>query len=150
MIRKMQREDVAQVMRIWLNGNVDAHPFIWREYWESNYSTVQGQLAQAEVWVSEQHGDIQGFVGLMGDGIAGIFVDRRCRSQGVGKRLLDEVKARHRRLTLSVYHKNPRAKAFYLREGFSVLAEEMDEATGELAYTMLWKEDGCGEATPRC
>lgn len=42
-------------------------------------------------------------------------------------------------LTLDVYQKNNRAVAFYFREGFSVLSEELDKATGEIEYTMIWK-----------
>ena len=44
MIRKFQKEDTGQVMRIWLNGNKDAHPFIPKEYWESNYSMVENRF----------------------------------------------------------------------------------------------------------
>ena len=35
---------------------------------------------------------IRGFVGMAGDYLAGIFVDRRSRSMGIGKTLLDYVK----------------------------------------------------------
>lgn len=46
----------------------------------------------------------------------------------------------HSTLSLGVYQKNKRAVSFYLREGFSILSEELDEATGETEYTMIWKE----------
>lgn len=67
MIRKFQKEDTGQVMRIWLNGNKDAHPFIPKEYWEANYSMVEEQILQAEVFVYEADGEIQGFIGIVGD-----------------------------------------------------------------------------------
>ena len=82
MIRKFQKEDTGQVMRIWLNGNKDAHPFIPKEYWEANYSMVEEQILQAEVFVYEADGEIQGFIGIVGGYIAGIFVDRAYRSLG--------------------------------------------------------------------
>lgn len=139
MIRKYQKADAEQVMKIWLNGNEDAHPFIPKEYWESNFGTVQEQLLQAKVFVCELHGEIHGFIGLVDHYIAGIFVAQKHRSHGVGKQLLDYVKSKYDALSLGVYKKNKRAVAFYFREGFSVLSEEMDETTGEMEYTMIWK-----------
>ena len=58
MIREFQTADTEQVMQIWLNGNEDAHPFISKKYWCSNFSMVQEQLLQAEVFVYEKDGII--------------------------------------------------------------------------------------------
>lgn len=139
MIRKFQKADTGQVMQIWLNGNGDAHPFVPKEYWESNFEMVQNQLLQAEVFVYNMHGEILGFIGITDNYIAGIFVDKKHRSLGIGKKLIDYVKSKYYSLSLAVYKKNNRAVAFYFREGFSVLSEELDEATGEVEYTMIWE-----------
>lgn len=136
MIRKFQQTDTGQVMQIWLKGNIDAHPFIPKEYWESNFEMVQEQLIQAEVYVHETNDTIQGFIGIQDDYIAGIFVKKECRSQGIGKRLLDHVQSFHKELTLNVYKKNYRAMAFYQREGFLAVSEQLDEDTGEMEVTM--------------
>lgn len=74
-------------MKLWLSGNVDAHPFIPKEYWESNFSMVEEQILQAEVFLCETDGEIQGFIGIVGNYIAGIFVDKKYRSLGIGKQL---------------------------------------------------------------
>lgn len=55
MIRKFQSADTEQVMKIWLHGNEYAHPFIPKDYWKSNYSMVQEQLLQAEVYVYQRN-----------------------------------------------------------------------------------------------
>lgn len=141
MIRSMENSDLDQVMALWLQGNLDAHPFIPRDYWESNFPMVREQIAQAEVYVCQERGTIQGFAGLAGDYIAGIFVAREHRSQGVGKRLLDHAKAAHRALSLGVYEKNHRAVSFYLREGFRASSRQVEEATGEMEYTMTWRAE---------
>lgn len=96
-------------MRIWLNGNKDAHPFIPKEYWEANYSMVEEQILQAEVFVYEADGEIQGFIGIVGGYIAGIFVDRAYRSLGAGRELLNCAKQLYDSLSLGVYQKNERA-----------------------------------------
>lgn len=139
MIRKLQKADIEQVMQIWLNGNKEAHSFVPKEYWETNFDMVQEQLLQAEVFVYIKNGEIFGFIGIVDNYIAGIFVDKKHRSSGIGKKLLDRVKSQYHSLSLEVYRKNKRAVSFYLREGFSVLSEELDEATGEGEYTMVWE-----------
>lgn len=138
MIRKFQKTDIEQVMKIWLNSNIEAHSFVPEKYWKSNFDMVKEQLPQADVYVSDCDGEIQGFIGIVDSYIAGIFVDEKYRSHGIGRQLLCHAKQTYPSLTLSVYHKNDRAVTFYRREGFSILSEQPDEATGELEYTMGW------------
>lgn len=139
MIRMFDARDLNQVMELWLNGNIEAHDFIPRNYWESNAPMVREQLLRAEIYVYETDGKILGFVGLQGDYLAGIFVDRHARSMGIGGQLIHYVQKIRRTLTLNVYRKNQRAMEFYLREGFSVLSEDIDEATGETDIVLSWK-----------
>lgn len=139
MIRMFDARDLDQVMELWLNGNIEAHDFIPRNYWESNAPMVREQLLQAEIYVYETDGKILGFVGLQGDYLAGIFVDRHARSMGIGGQLIHYVQKIRRTLTLNVYRKNQRAMEFYLREEFSVLSEDIDEATGETDIVLSWK-----------
>lgn len=83
-------------------------------------------------------GEICGFIGVQEDYIAGIFVKRDSRCAGIGKQLLDHVKENHSALTLNVYRKNRRAVEFYLREGFSVISEDIEPDSGEADKTMRW------------
>lgn len=66
MIRKLQKADVIKVADIWLDSNVKTHNFIPAQYWKSNYDPVKEMLLQAEVYVYESNGEIQGFIGLNG------------------------------------------------------------------------------------
>lgn len=140
MIREFQVSDTEQVMQLWLAGNEDAHPFIPKSYWHSHFIKVQEELLQAKIFVYDTNGEIQGFIGMVNEYIAGIFVDKNCRSCGIGKQLLTYVKQKHDSLSLGVYQKNTRAVSLYLREGFSILSEGVDDATGESEYTMFWKK----------
>lgn len=140
MIRTFQRTDIDHVMRLWLSGNEDAHPFIPKEYWLAHFSAVQEQILQAEIFVCETDHAIRGFIGITDGYIAGIFVDRPFRSHGIGKQLLDFTKQLHPALSLSVYQKNQKAVSFYLREGFSVFSQSLDEDTNEREYTMIWSK----------
>ena len=140
MIRIFQSSDLSRVMEIWLRSNMQAHPFIPHSYWETHFDEVSKALAQASVFVYESGGGIQGFIGLTGDYIAGIFVDDAARGNGIGRMLLDHAKGRHTRLTLQVYEKNRRAAAFYQREQFIIQARQLDESTGEMELLMAWTE----------
>ena len=64
MIRVVQKADITKVADIWLDTNIKAHNFISAQYWESNYEMVKEMLLQAEVYVCESNGEIQGFIGL--------------------------------------------------------------------------------------
>ena len=144
MIRKLQKTDIDTVSQIWLDANRDAHDFIPAEYWENNFLPVKEMLLQAEVYVyiDECKNRIEGFAGLDQEYIAGIFVRKEARSEGIGKALLDFVKEKKQELTLNVYRKNERAVRFYEREGFYIIERTTDESTDEKEYLMRWKGKG--------
>ena len=138
MIRELHEDDLEIAMKIWLGANIQAHDFIPKTYWQANYEMVKGMLPDSRVIVFEDSEKIKGFAGLTGNYIAGIFVDPKSQSKVIGKSLLDSVKENHSRLSLHVYKKNVRAIRFYLREGFHITKERIDENTGEAELEMNW------------
>lgn len=138
MIRDFKAEDIEKIMKLWLDTNVSAHSFIENAYWNDNYEAVKEMLPQAKLFVVEQDGKLQGFIGLNQSYIAGIFVAEDSQSQGIGKQLLDYVKSKHKELSLQVYQKNERAVRFYLREGFTIILKQVDDNTGEAELVMKW------------
>ena len=140
MIRKFGKSDHENVMQIWLYSNINAHSFIPDEYWRGKYSAVKKMLPYAEVYVYEADDvhEVQGFIGLTDNYIAGIFVKEEVRSRGIGRLLLDRVKRIKDSLELSVYQKNMRAVSFYQREDFLICAEKIDDETGEKEFLMKW------------
>ena len=136
-IRALRRADIGRVMELWLDANLKAHSFIPTAYWKSNFDAVKEMLPQAEVYVYEDEGEIDAFVGLNGTYIEGIFVSSEMQSKGIGRRLLDFVKTKRTELCLNVYQKNTRAIDFYQREGFKIRCEGLDESTGEKDYEMV-------------
>ena len=64
MIRQLQKEDVDEAARIWLDANLDAHDFISPQYWKDNFKAVKEMLSQGELYVCEDENkeEIQGFV----------------------------------------------------------------------------------------
>ena len=139
MIRELQKTDIDRIVEIWLNTNLNAHYFISAQYWKNNFELVKEMLLQAKVYVYENDQKIQGFIGMSGEHIEGIFVSNDMQSQGIGKILLNYVKDKGDKLRLNVYQKNTRAISFYQREGFEIQCSGFDEATGEKDYVMVWK-----------
>ena len=88
-IRKLQKTDINRVAEIWLTANRNAHAFIPAAYWESHLDFVKNMLPQTEVYVYETNQTIQGFIGINGESIEGIFVANEMQSHGIGKLLLD-------------------------------------------------------------
>lgn len=64
MIRAFTPADLPQVMELWLQGNLDAHSFISPDYWYGKRSLAAELIPQAEVYVSEQDGSLDGFWAL--------------------------------------------------------------------------------------
>ena len=61
--------------------------------------------------------------------------------RGIGKALLDIVKEKKAELALHAYQKNEKAVRFYLREGFRIRREMIDEDTREEEYLMEWSKE---------
>ena len=142
MIRNFKENDLLIVMQIWLDTNIKAHRFIPKEYWTDNYAMVKDTLPQAEIYVYEDDNTnrIDGFIGLTGNYIEGIFVRETIQSKGVGKQLLNYAKGIKSSLRLSVYQKNTRAMAFYQREQFVIHSENIDDSTNEKEFIMVWNK----------
>lgn len=81
----------------------------------------------------------QGLSGINNGYIEGIFVKEGNKSNGIGKRLLDECKKKYNKIELNVYEKNNRAIKFYKREGFYIIDKNIDHNTGEMEIKMRWK-----------
>ena len=140
MIRELQKADVNKVADIWLDTNIKTHYFIPAKYWKSNFELVKELLLQATVYVYEDNQEIQGFIGLNGEYIEGIFVSDEKQSQGIGKILLNYAKDKRSKLLLNVYQKNTQAISFYQREGFEVQYSSLDKDVGEKDYVMSWEQ----------
>lgn len=139
MIRKMIPADLKAVLQIWLTANLEAHAFIPAVYWRQNQAVVQKALMQADVYVYHECGVILGFIGLEDQFIAGLFVAKDARGQGIGSQLLAVVKAKHWRLTLTVYQQNHQACHFYQQAGFQVVKVQQDSATQATEFLMRWQ-----------
>ena len=140
MIRVFKENDISVVMQIWLDTNIKTHSFISKCYWMDNYDMVKKIIPQAEIYVYEDNitNQIEGFIGLTDNYIAGLFVKEGVQSKGIGKQLLNYAKGIKSNMRLSVYNKNIRAIKFYQREQFVIQSENTDDNTNEKELIMVW------------
>lgn len=136
-IRKLQLNDLDEVMQIWLAGNLKAHPFVAPSYWKEHLPLVRQALMQAKVIVAVNNSKIVGFAGMQANYLARIFVKEEFQHQGVGRKLLSAIKQTHASITLEVYLANEQAVRFYRQQDFKVVKEQIDE-TGNREYLMKW------------
>lgn len=139
MIRKFENSDLDSVMQIWLDGNIKAHNFISPQYWHNNFDYVKSALLSSEIYVYDDE-MVEGFIGLNGSYIEGVFVKSGSQHKGIGTDLLNYAKQKYDELSLSVYQKNTNAISFYNKNGFKIISENIDLNTNETEYKMKWKK----------
>ena len=137
-ISQMTHTQLDRLMVIWLNSNSDAHEFIGQDYWMSHEVEVRAALPNAEIYVYETEDGILGFIGLIDNYIAGLFVDKAYRGLGIGRQLLAEAKKEKDDLQLQVFVKNTQAVTFYQSQDFAILTTQLDEKTNETELVMTW------------
>lgn len=140
-IRPASPTDLDAIMNLWLTGNLAAHDYISAGFWHAHEAEVRQAMSASQLWVAEKNNTLLGFLGLVDDYIAGLFVDSKAQGQGVGGKLVTHLQATHERLTLAVYQKNTRAIRFYQHHGFILGNSQVDEATGEKEYLMTWEKN---------
>lgn len=136
MIRILKPSDIDAVMNIWLSSNIQAHSFIPREYWMKYFGQVKEMLPDATVYVYEDNGSVQGFIGLTKNYIEGIFVEESMRGKGIGTQLLNLAKQLCSSLTLQVYEKiNPHCGSTSKRDFKS---KRNKWILKQVRWTLLW------------
>ncbi len=97
---------------------------------------VKEMLPDATVYVYEDNGSVQGFIGLKKNYIEGIFVEESMRGKGIGTQLLNLAKQLCSSLTLQVYEKNQSALRFYFKEDFK--SKRNKWILKQVRWTLLW------------
>ena len=139
MIEPFDPSKLDQVMTIWLETNIDAHPFVPASFWKDNFEFVKGALSDADILVYEE-GVVKGFIGIVEQSyIAGLFVAKQYQGQGLGHALIEACKQKYSSLALDVYVENKSAVKFYEKRGFEIKETKQNEDTQQQEYFMVWE-----------
>lgn len=89
---QLTEKELETIMAIWLQTNLEAHPFVAPTYWQENKAFVRAALPKATLILAEEEDQIIGFLGLMDNYIAGIFIKKAFQGKGIGQKLLQVAK----------------------------------------------------------
>ncbi len=138
MIREYAARDLPELLSVWESASAIAHPFLAPEFIAAERENIPNlYLPNTETWVAEQEGRVVGFISLMGDEVAALFVTPDHQRHGIGHALLG--KAQHLRgdLVVEVFAANSIGRGFYHQSGFTPLAESIHEPTGQSLIRMV-------------
>lgn len=138
-IRKLKNEEISTIVELWYETSIEAHYFVSKEYWKANKAEMKEKyIPNSETYVAEKDKNIAGFISLMDNYLAAIFVKPQEQGKKIGTTLLNYVKDSKKKLQLKVYSKNIKSVEFYKTNGFSIQSESIDENTGEKELLMEW------------
>ncbi|MFM4705298.1 GNAT family N-acetyltransferase [Aeromonas bivalvium] len=139
MLRASRAEDMDGIVEIWLLASLQSHDFVDASvWWKAQEELRTRYLEQARIWVHEEGGELQGFIALVDDYLAALFVRPERQGQGVGHALLQAAKGEARSLHARVFTENEPAVRFYRQHGFIIDGETQDPLTGHGQYRMHW------------
>ena len=119
MLRASRPEDMEEIVEIWLLASLQAHDFVDAScWWQAQEDLRTRYLDHARIWVFEERGELLGFMALVDDYLAALFVRPDRQGRGVGHALLQEAKLQGARLHARVFVENEQAVRFYRRRGF--------------------------------
>lgn len=128
-----------QILKIWLEASIQAHDFISSDFWESKIDDMKEiYLPSAETYVFEEGNELKGFVSLLGDTLAALFVSPHHQGNGIGKQLILRSKSMRKKLLLTVYKENEKSIEFYRKNGFKLIQEQIDDHTGHSEVIMAF------------
>ncbi|MBT2757644.1 N-acetyltransferase [Mesobacillus foraminis] len=140
-IRTVKNTEVHKLVEIWYEGSLIAHDFIDKDYWKSQQTEMEEKyIPMSETYVVSNEKDVVGFVSMMDNYLAALFIDLKHQGGGYGKGLLDFIKRQRENIQLKVYKRNKKAVNFYLKNGFVIKEETLDEQTSEEEFLMEWEK----------
>lgn len=140
-IRSNKKNEINKLVELWYEGSLIAHDFIDKDYWNSQRMEMEEKyIPMSETYVVSNEKDVVGFVSMIDNYLAALFIDVKHQGEGYGKGLLNFIKGRRESIQLKVYKKNKKAADFYLKNGFVIKEETLDEQTSEEEFKMEWEE----------
>ena len=137
MLRASRSDDMDEIVEIWLLASLQAHDFVDAScWWQAQEDLRTRYLDHARIWVFEERGELLGFMALVEDYLAALFVRPDRQGRGVGHALLQEAKRQGASLHARVFVENDQAVRFYRRHGFRIGNEVSDPLTGHPQYEM--------------
>lgn len=140
-VAAIESGDIPEIVDIWYKVSLVAHSFIHGEYWRKNRDLMATKyIPMSDTYKAVDGERIIGFISLLNDYLAAIFVKEEFQGKGVGSLLVNHAKSLNSSLQLKVFSKNIKSIEFYKSKGFTVILESIDSETGEKEFLMKWEK----------
>ena len=137
MIRKIEPEEINDVLDVWISASIQAHSFIDKEFWKSKIDDMRElYIPNSDTYIFKENEIIKGFFSLHGNMLAAMFVSPWFQGNGIGRKMMEKAKSLRDRLELTAYKENPKSIEFYGKCGFQIIKEKVDIHTGHVEVLM--------------
>lgn len=137
MIRKYKDEDTEAIISVWRRASAIAHPFLSDSFIDQGEQDIRNiYLKFAETWVTVIDDQVVGFIAMAENEIGGLFLSPDMQGQGLGRDMVDLVRAIRPSLTVEVFEKNTIGRRFYAAYGFQGTETYLHEASGEMVLKL--------------
>ncbi len=140
MIRPYVADDLAAVVVVWDEASRIAHPFLDEQFFADEREQIASEwmpVADSSVFVLD--GQVVGFVAMLGNEVGGLFVHPDHQRSGIGRALLDSVRATRPFLELDVFERNDLGRRFYAAYGFREIGRHVSDVGGEIEVRLRFE-----------
>ncbi len=138
-INNISEKEIPEIVDIWYEVSLQAHAFVPNDYWKKNKDQMSRKyIPMSETFKATDGDNILGFISLLDEYLAAIFVKSEYQGRGIGSQLLNYAMSLRNKLQLKVFCKNKKSVQFYKSKGFSVISESKHNETGEDELFMQW------------
>lgn len=132
MIRPYQESDVGDIIEVWYQASLVAHPFLSEDFLAEEERKIRAvYLPNTQTWVYEEQGKLVGFISLINNEVGAIFVHPLLQRRGIGRALMDKACSLHETVELDVFEANSIGRTFYSKYGFVPIRQFTHDETGE-------------------
>ena len=119
-IRPRNAADDQPLADLWQRSVRATHDFLAEDDIQLLYPLVRdAYLPALKTWLWQNPvGNPGGFIASAGDKVEMLFIEPAQRGQGIGRQLLDYLRAQNPSLSVDVNQQNPQAHGFYRHYGF--------------------------------
>ena len=138
MIRKLEKTDLAQVIKIWFDVHIKARGFVSTDLWISGEAKLKAAMDTGEVYVVTDKRTVTGFMHIDGSHILNFFVSEGRHYKKACAHLFDHAKTLSSHLILHAFQNDEDAVKVYDHAGFIKSDESTNEFTGEPEKLYEW------------
>ena len=143
MIRRFEMADLDDALDAWEAATRVAHDFLTDRFFaEERRRLAKEWLPGSETYVHEADGRVVGFLTVGETEVFGLFVSPDWQRRGIGRQLLDHVRATRPRLELDVFEQNHAARAFYEAYGFRLVDRHVSDVEDQPELRLRFDADG--------